>query len=60
MKIDISTTEKLAPLVRDRIIISESGISSLEDASRMITAGADAILVVHLSCREMFTKRLTN
>ena len=45
MKIDISTTEKLAPLVRDRIIISESGISSLEDASRMITAGADAILV---------------
>lgn len=45
MKVDISTTEKLAPRVKDRIIISESGISSPEDASRMIAAGADAILV---------------
>jgi indole-3-glycerol phosphate synthase len=45
MKIDISTTEKLAPLVSDRIVVSESGISSPEDAVRMIDAGADAILV---------------
>jgi indole-3-glycerol phosphate synthase len=45
MKVDISTTEKLAPRVSDRIIISESGISSPEEASRMIAAGADAILV---------------
>jgi len=45
MKVDISTTEKLAPLVSDRIIISESGISSPQDAVRMIEAGADAILV---------------
>ncbi len=45
LKVDISTTEKLAPLISDRIIISESGISSPEDAARMIEAGADAILV---------------
>ena len=45
MKVDISTTEKLAPLVSGRIIISESGISDPQDAVRMIEAGADAILV---------------
>jgi len=45
MKVDISTTEKLAPLVSGRIIVSESGISSPEDAIRMMDAGVDAILV---------------
>ena len=45
MKVDITTTEKLAPHINDRIIISESGISSPDDAIRMIDAGADAILV---------------
>jgi indole-3-glycerol phosphate synthase len=45
MKVDITTTEKLAPLISGRTIISESGISSPEDAVRMIEAGADAILV---------------
>ena len=45
MKVDISTTEELAPLVSGRIIVSESGISSSDDAVRMIEAGADAILV---------------
>jgi len=45
MKVDISTTEKLAPLVSGRIIVSESGISSPQDAVRMLDAGADAILV---------------
>ena len=45
MKVDISTTKKLAPLISDRIIISESGISSPDDALRMLDAGADAILV---------------
>jgi indole-3-glycerol phosphate synthase len=45
MKVDISTTEKLAPLISGRIIVSESGISSPDDAVRMIEAGADAILV---------------
>ncbi|VVB84431.1 Indole-3-glycerol phosphate synthase [uncultured archaeon] len=45
LKVDISTTEKLAPLAGGRIIVSESGISAPEDALRMIDAGADAILV---------------
>ncbi len=45
MKVDISTTEKLAPLISGKIIISESGISTPEDAVRMMEAGADAILV---------------
>lgn len=45
MKVDIATTENLAPLISNRIIISESGISSPLDAVRMIDAGADAILV---------------
>jgi len=45
MKVDITATEKLAPLISNRIIISESGISSPGDALRMIDAGADAILV---------------
>jgi indole-3-glycerol phosphate synthase len=45
MKVDITTTEKLAPLISNRIIISESGISSPDEALRMIDTGADAILV---------------
>ncbi len=45
LEVDISTTEKLAPLISDRIIVSESGISTPEDAVRMIEAGADAVLV---------------
>ena len=45
MKVDISTTEKLAPLISGRIIVSESGISSPEFAVRMMDAGVDAILV---------------
>jgi len=45
MKVDITTTEKLAPLISNRIIISESGISSPDDAVRMMDAGSDAILV---------------
>lgn len=45
LEVDISTTEKLAPLISDRTIVSESGISTPEDAVRMINAGADAVLV---------------
>ena len=45
MKVDISTTEELAPLISNRIIVSESGISTPQDAVRMMDAGADAILV---------------
>ncbi len=45
LKVDISITEQLAPLIGERIIISESGISTPDDAARMINAGADAVLV---------------
>ena len=45
MKVDISTTETLAPLISGRIIVSESGISSPDNAVRMMDAGVDAILV---------------
>ncbi len=45
LKVDITTTEKLAPLISGRTIISESGISGPDEAARMIGAGADAILV---------------
>lgn len=53
LKIDLATTEKLAPLVRDfdrktgtsHLIISESGVQCREDALRVVLAGADAVLV---------------
>jgi len=45
MKVDMNTTENLASLISNRMIISESGISSPHDAARMIEAGADAILI---------------
>ena len=53
LKTDLSTTEELAPLVREHdldhgtrhIIISESGMSSTEDVRRVINAGADAVLI---------------
>lgn len=45
LEVDISATEELAPLVSGKTIISESGISTPQDAVRMIDAGADAILV---------------
>jgi len=45
-EIDLHTTERLAPMVDDdRLLISESGIRSREDAARMLEWGADAILV---------------
>jgi len=46
LTIDLSTTERLAPLISDDlIIISESGIKDAVDAVRVIDAGADVILV---------------
>lgn len=44
--VDLGTTERLARLVpRDRLIVSESGISSSSDVERMSRAGVDAVLV---------------
>jgi indole-3-glycerol phosphate synthase len=53
LKIDLGTTEELAPLIREydldhgtrHLIISESGMSSAEDVRRVIQAGADAVLI---------------
>ncbi|HWR25717.1 MAG TPA: indole-3-glycerol-phosphate synthase, partial [Methanosarcina sp.] len=53
LKIDLGTTEELAPLIREydvghginHIIISESGMKSAADVRRVIQAGADAVLV---------------
>ncbi len=46
LKVDLSTTEHLTPLIpADRIIVSESGIKNASDAVRLVDAGADAILV---------------
>jgi len=53
LKIDLGTTEELAPLIREydldhgtrHIIISESGMNGAEDARRVIQAGADAVLI---------------
>ena len=53
LKINLSTTEKLAPLIREydldhgtrHLIISESGMNSTGDVRRVIQAGADAVLI---------------
>ncbi|AKB75044.1 Indole-3-glycerol phosphate synthase [Methanosarcina lacustris Z-7289] len=53
LKIDLATTEELAPLIREydldhgtsHIIISESGMNSPEDVRRVMQAGADAVLI---------------
>lgn len=53
LKIDLATTEELAPLIREydldhgtsHIIISESGMNSSEDVRRVMQAGADAVLI---------------
>ena len=45
-EVDLAVTERLAPLVPDdRIVVSESGIRSIDDARRMHRAGVQAILV---------------
>ena len=44
--VDLATTEALAEEVPDDIVlVSESGIKSIEDAQRVAAAGADALLV---------------
>ena len=46
MKIDIETTMKLKPLIpADKIVVSESGISSSGEITRMIDAGVSAFLI---------------
>lgn len=45
-KVDLKTTEKLVRLIpRDKVIVSESGISTRKDAEYLMGLGVDAILV---------------
>ena len=44
LSVDLSTTERLAPLARDRILISESGIASRADVERL-TEEVDGFLI---------------
>ena len=44
--VDLSTTERLRPLLPDdAIVVAESGVATREDAQRLRNAGADALLV---------------
>jgi indole-3-glycerol phosphate synthase len=45
-EVDLATTERLAEEVPDEILlVSESGIKTLEDAQRVLDAGANAVLI---------------
>jgi indole-3-glycerol phosphate synthase / phosphoribosylanthranilate isomerase len=44
LSIDLSTTERLAPLARDRVLVSESGIGARADVERL-AGHVDAFLV---------------
>src|SRR5215469_12853317 len=45
-QVDLQTTETLAPLIpRGRVVISESGIKSLEDIGRVAAAGVHGALI---------------
>lgn len=44
--VDIGTTERLRPLApRDRVVVSESGVSRREDIDRLAMCGVDAVLI---------------
>lgn len=44
--VDLETTGRLRPLIpQDRLVVSESGISSAEDVYRLVELGANAMLV---------------
>lgn len=43
--IDLATTEKLAPMLKSRLIVSESGLSEESALTRVRRAGAKAVLI---------------
>lgn len=45
LEVDLSTFEKVAEPGKAEILLAESGITSVEDASRMFKAGADGLLI---------------
>lgn len=50
--VDLSTFERLAPMLEGRVLVAESGVKTVEDAERMRDAGADAVLVGEAAMRE--------
>jgi indole-3-glycerol phosphate synthase len=51
-EVDLGLTEKLRPAIPDSVLmVSESGIRTIDDARRMREAGADAILVGEMLMR---------
>ncbi len=53
LDVDLATTAKLTPLVpKDRIVIAESGLSSIADLDRLSAVGARAFLVGETLMRE--------
>jgi indole-3-glycerol phosphate synthase len=52
-EVDLSVTEKLAPIVKQSgaFLISESGIKTLDDVKRVMKAGANGILVGEMLMR---------
>jgi len=46
-RVDLATTERLAPRVREagRVLVAESGVRTAADVSRLLACGCDAILV---------------
>jgi len=49
LRVDLDRTRRLAPLVKARcpeaILVSESGVRGAEDVRRLLSFGADAVLV---------------
>nr|WP_255536434.1 indole-3-glycerol phosphate synthase TrpC [Pacificimonas pallii] len=53
LAVDLATTERLAPMVpRNRLVISESGLTHIDDLDRLAAAGAKAFLVGETLMRE--------
>jgi len=53
LRVDLATTERLAPLVPgDRVVVAESGLGTPADLARMRRAGASAFLVGESLMRE--------
>ena len=45
LRVDLATTERLAPLLSGRVVVAESGVEAAADLERLAGAGADAALV---------------
>ncbi|MFZ1769097.1 MAG: indole-3-glycerol phosphate synthase TrpC [Caldilinea sp.] len=57
-QVDIETTSRLRALIPpDRMLVSESGIRTIDDVRRMAEMGCDAILVGETFCKLPQTKR---